>query len=155
MLTLNINGQTHEVDVPNDMPLLWVLRDVIGLTGTKYGCGSALCGACSVLIDNQPTRACVTPASETVGKSITTIEGLHGSVAETVQQAWVAEQVPQCGYCQSGQIVNTVALLSQNNSPSDQDIDNALSGNLCRCGTYQRVRAAVHSAAAQLKGKKS
>jgi isoquinoline 1-oxidoreductase alpha subunit len=155
MLTLTINGKAHEVDVPNDMPLLWVLRDVVGLTGTKYGCGSALCGACSVLIDNQPARACVTPASETVGKSITTIEGLHGAVAETVQQTWVAEQVPQCGYCQSGQIVNTVALLSQNNSPSDQDIDNALAGNLCRCGTYQRVRAAVHSAAAQLKGKKS
>lgn len=155
MLTLNINGQTHEVDVPDEMPLLWVLRDVIGLTGTKYGCGSALCGACSVLIDNQPARACVMPASETVGKSITTVEGLHGAVAETVQHAWVAEQVPQCGYCQSGQIVNTVALLSQNNSPSDQDIDNALAGNLCRCGTYQRVRAAVHSAAAQLKGKKS
>lgn len=153
MLTLNINGQTHEVDVPNDMPLLWVLRDVIGLTGTKYGCGSALCGACSVLIDNQPARACVLPASETVGKSIITVEGLHGAVADVVQHAWVAEQVPQCGYCQSGQIVNTVALLSQNNSPSDQDIDNALSGNLCRCGTYQRVRAAVHSAAAQLKGK--
>lgn len=153
MLTLNINGQTHEVDVPNDMPLLWVLRDVIGLTGTKYGCGSALCGACSVLIDNQPARACVLPASETVGKSITTVEGLQGAVADAVQHAWIAEQVPQCGYCQSGQIVNTVALLSQNNSPSDQEIDDALSGNLCRCGTYQRVRAAVHSAAAQLKGK--
>jgi len=150
MLSLTINGETHEVDVPNEMPLLWVLRDVVGLTGTKYGCGSALCGACSVLIDNQPARACVLPVSETVGKSITTVEGLHGAVAETVQQAWVSEQVPQCGYCQSGQIVNTVALLSQNNSPTDQDIDTALAGNLCRCGTYQRVRAAVHTAAAKL-----
>ncbi len=155
MLTLTINGKAHEVDVPNDMPLLWVLRDVVGLTGTKYGCGSALCGACSVLIDNQPARACVLPVSETVGKSITTVEGLHGAIAETVQHAWIAEQVPQCGYCQSGQIVNTVALLATNNSPTDQDIDTALAGNLCRCGTYQRVRAAVHSAAAQLKGKQS
>lgn len=150
MLSLTINGETREVDVPDDMPLLWVLRDVVGLMGTKYGCGSGLCGACSVLIDNQPMRACVLPVSEAVGKTITTIEGLHGAVAETVQQAWVSEQVPQCGYCQSGQIVNTVALLSQNKSPNDQEIDDALAGNLCRCGTYQRVRAAVHTAADKL-----
>ncbi len=144
---LLINGQARSVEVDPDTPLLWVLRDDLHLTGTKYGCGIAQCGACTVHVDGKPTRACVTPASSLVGAKITTIEGLGGS--HPVQQAWVAHDVPQCGYCQSGQIMAAAALLADNRHPSDADIDAAMSGNICRCGTYQRIRAAIKAAAGQ------
>ena len=147
MITLEINGQTHEVDVDPDTPLLWVLRDAIGLTGTKFGCGRALCGACTVHVDGQPTRSCVLPIEGVAGAAITTIEGLKGKEAEAVRTAWQALDVPQCGYCQSGQIMTAVALLSETPKPSDGDIDDALTGNICRCATYHRIRAAVHEAA--------
>jgi isoquinoline 1-oxidoreductase subunit alpha len=146
-MNLLINGSSHEVDAPDDMPLLWVLRDLVGLTGTKFGCGMALCGACTVHLDGHPIRACVTPASAVAGKSITTIEGLSGDGTHPVQRAWQEIDVVQCGYCQSGQIMAAAALLAQTPQPSDSDIDAALAGNLCRCGTYQRIRAAVHRAA--------
>lgn len=146
-MNLTINGQAVQTDTPADMPLLWVLRDQLQLTGTKFGCGVAACGACTVLVDGQAVRSCVTPASLTVGKSIRTIESL-GSAAQphALQLAWVAEQVPQCGYCQSGMLMAATALLARKPKPSDADIDEAMT-NICRCGTYQRVRAAIHRAA--------
>ncbi|MFZ9994532.1 MAG: (2Fe-2S)-binding protein [Steroidobacteraceae bacterium] len=146
-MQLTINNQTLNVDVEDDTPLLWVLRDEIGLTGTKYGCGMALCGACTVHIEGVPIRACVTPVSAVVGQSITTIEGLSPDLNHPVQKAWLELDVPQCGYCQSGQIMSAVALLANNPQPTDADIDAAMSGNLCRCGTYPRIRAAIHRAA--------
>ena len=146
-MKLDINGKQHDVDVPEDMPLLWVLRDVVGLTGTKFGCGMAQCGACTVHVDGAPIRSCITPASAFAGKKITTIEGLSADVTHPVQRAWIEVDVVQCGYCQSGQVMAAAALLAQKPKPTDADIDTAMSGNLCRCGTYQRIRAAVHRAA--------
>jgi isoquinoline 1-oxidoreductase alpha subunit len=149
MLTLIINGQRRKADVDPDTPLLWVLRDTLGLTGTKYGCGIAACGACTVHIDGAPVRSCGVPVSAAVGKAITTIEGLAaGSKLHKVQQAWIDYDVPQCGYCQSGMIMAVVALLKQKPKPTDADIDAAIT-NICRCGTYQQVRAAIHAAAAE------
>lgn len=151
MIPLSVNGKTHKVDADGDTPLLWVLRDHLNLTGTKYGCGIAACGACTVHLDGQPIRACMTPVSAAAGKKITTIEGLNSKVGRAVQAAWEKLDVVQCGYCQSGQIMSAVALLSSNKRPSDSDIDNAMNGNLCRCATYQRIRAAIHTAAKTLK----
>ena len=150
MLKLNVNGQSHEVDVEPDTPLLWVLRDTIGLTGTKYGCGVAACGACTVHLNGVPVRACMTPVSSAIGQQVVTIEGAHDRVAKAVQTAWGKLDVVQCGYCQSGQIMAAVALLARNRKPSDADIDNAMSGNICRCDTYSRIRAAIHEAAKTL-----
>lgn len=152
MVTLTINGKTQEVEVAQDTPLLWVLRDTLGLTGTKFGCGMALCGACTVHIDGVAARSCVTPVNAVSGKSVTTIEGLSGDRSHPVQQAWMEIDVPQCGYCQSGQIMSAAALLSSNAKPSDADIDTAMAGNICRCGTYPRIRKAIHRAA-ELTGK--
>jgi isoquinoline 1-oxidoreductase subunit alpha len=146
MVALNVNGKDVSVDVEADIPLLWVLRDELGLRGTKYGCGIAACGACTVHIDGQPVRACVMPVSAVEGKKITTIEALSSDGSHPVQKAWVQLQVPQCGYCQSGQIMAAAALLSTNKKPSDADIDSAMT-NICRCGTYVRIRAAIHLAA--------
>jgi len=146
-MKLTVNGQEHEVDVPADMPLLWVLRDVMGLTGTKFGCGMAQCGACTVLVEGKAVRSCVRPASTVAGQAITTIEGLSAHGDHPVQVAWTEVDVVQCGFCQSGQILATAALLAARPKPTDAEIDAALSGNLCRCGTYQRIRAAVHRAA--------
>ncbi len=146
-MKLTINGTEREVDAPSDMPLLWVLRDLLGLTGTKFGCGIAQCGACTVHLDGAPKRSCVTPVSFAAGKKITTIEGLSSDASHPVQRAWAELDVVQCGYCQSGQIMSAAALLAAKSDPSDADIDAALSGNICRCGTYQRIRAAVHRAA--------
>lgn len=151
MITLNVNGKAQQVDVDPETPLLWVLRDTIGLTGTKYGCGMALCGACTVHVDGEPVRSCVTPVSAVGDKPITTIEGLSADRSHPVQRAWIELDVPQCGYCQSGQIMSAAALLAKNPNPSNEDIDNAMSGNLCRCGTYGRIRAAIHRAA-KMKG---
>lgn len=151
-MKLNVNGTEREVDAPADMPLLWVLRDLMGLTGTKFGCGIAQCGACTVHIDGAPLRACITPVAAVAGKKITTIEGLSADGQHPVQQAWAELDVVQCGYCQSGQIMSAVALLSKIPTPTDTDIDQALSGNICRCGTYPRIRAAVHRAAKIDKG---
>ena len=146
-MKITVNDQVHELDVEPDMPLLWALRDELGLTGTKYGCGVAYCGACTVLVDGQPTRSCVTPVASFEGRKITTIEGLaSGTTLHRVQQAWIEHQVPQCGYCQSGQILAAVGLLSEKPDPSDAEIDAAIT-NVCRCGTYTRVRAAIHAAA--------
>ena len=145
--TLNVNGETHTVDVSPDTPLLWVLRDELGLTGTKYGCGEALCGVCTVLLNGAPVRSCVMPVSAVGGSRVVTIEGLSPDGSHPVQKAWIEENVPQCGYCQPGQILAAVALLKQNSHPSDEDIDAAMSGLLCRCGTYQRIRRAIHVAA--------
>ena len=148
MITLNINGRSQEVDVPPDMPVLWVLRDVVGLTGTKFGCGVAACGACTVHLEGQAIRSCVTPVSAVAGKAITTIEAIGATpVGKKVQEAWIALDVPQCGYCQSGQIMSASALLARNAHPTDADIDAAMAGNICRCGTYRRVRAAIKQAA--------
>ncbi|MTI01811.1 (2Fe-2S)-binding protein [Roseibium sp. RKSG952] len=149
--TLKINGTSHQVDLPDDVPLLWVLRDEVGLTGTKFGCGVAACGACTVHIDGEAVRSCQVALSDVWG-DVTTIEGIGSpdSMA-AIQQAWVDHQVAQCGYCQSGQIMQAAALLAENPSPSDTDIDDAMQGNLCRCGTYPRIRAAIHDAAAKLK----
>ncbi|NCT68806.1 MAG: (2Fe-2S)-binding protein [Rhodanobacteraceae bacterium] len=152
MITLQLNGKTLQVDAAPDTPLLWVLRDHLGLTGTKFGCGVALCGACTVYLDGQPTRACVTPLAGVGARKVTTIEGLDGKVAQAVQAAWDTLQVPQCGYCQSGQVMSATALLGANPRPSDADIDLAMAGNLCRCGTYLRIRAAIHEAARRLEG---
>jgi len=146
-MKLLVNGTEHEVFVAEDMPLLWVLRDVLGLTGTKFGCGMAQCGACTVLVDGQPIRSCVRPAAAIAGRAVTTIEGLGARGDHPVQRAWTEIDVVQCGYCQSGQIMAAVALLRAKPKPTDADIDAALSGNLCRCGTYQRIRSAVHRAA--------
>jgi isoquinoline 1-oxidoreductase alpha subunit len=145
---LTINGRKQQVDVPPDMPLLWVLRDVIGLTGTKFGCGVALCGACTVHLDGIPSRSCVTPVSAAAGRAITTIEGIGATAAgKKIQQAWLDLEVVQCGYCQSGQIMSASALLAKNANPNDADIDTGMSGNICRCGTYTRIRAAIKQAA--------
>jgi len=150
MISLNINGKNLRVEAEADTPLLWVLRDELHMSGTKFGCGMALCGACTVHIDGQPTRACVMPASAAVGKKITTIEAIGASpVGKRVQQAWAEIDVPQCGYCQSGQIMAATALLKAIPKPTDKDIDQAMSGNICRCGTYPRIRAAIHKAAGQ------
>lgn len=147
---LNINGEQKSFDVDDDMPLLWVIRDVAGLTGTKFGCGRAQCGACTVHVDGVPTRSCQLQVSDAVGSTITTIEGVTGKVAETVQKVWADLDVPQCGYCQSGQVMAAVALLNETPKPTDEDINDALSGNLCRCATYQRIRAGIHEAAKRL-----
>ena len=147
-IQLVINGKPQSVDVPANMPLLWVLRDTLGMTGTKFGCGMALCGACTVHIDGEATRSCVTPVSSVTGKKITTIEGLSPDRSHPVQRAWIEVDVPQCGYCQSGQIMSAVSLLSQNPKPSEAEIDAAMKGNICRCGTYHRIREAVRRAAA-------
>ncbi len=151
-MKLNVNGTEREVDAPADMPLLWVLRDLMGLTGTKFSCGIAQCGACTVHIDGAPLRSCITPVAAVAGKKITTIEGLSADGQHPVQQAWAELDVVQCGYCQSGQIMSAVALLTKIPTPTDTDIDQALSGNICRCGTYPRIRAAVHRAAEIDKG---
>ena len=149
-VTLTVNGQKRVVAVDEDVPLLWVLRDELGLTGTKYGCGIAQCGACTVYVDGSPVRSCVTPAAAVDGKEVTTIEGLSGRAAEAVQVAWNALDVPQCGYCQSGQIMSATALLIGNRKPTDENIDAAMSGNICRCATYNRIRAAIHDAARRM-----
>ncbi len=147
-MDLMINGETRQIGVPSDMPVLWVLRDVLGMTGTKFGCGMALCGACTVQLDGQAIRSCVTPVSAAAGKAITTIEAIGATpVGKKVQAAWIALDVPQCGYCQSGQIMSASALLARNARPTDADIDAAMAGNICRCGTYGRVRAAIKRAA--------
>jgi len=151
MITLDVNGQQLAADAADDTPLLWVLRDYLKLTGTKFGCGMAQCGACTVHIDGTPTRSCILPVSAVAGKKITTIEHVAtGAVGKAVQDAWIAGNVPQCGYCQSGQIMSATALLEQNKAPSDAQIDAAMSGNICRCGTYPRIREAIHRAAAAL-----
>jgi isoquinoline 1-oxidoreductase alpha subunit len=151
MLSLNVNGKRVEVDAESDTPLLWVLRDYLNLTGTKFGCGMALCGACTVHIDGAATRSCTTPASSVAGKRITTIEAVGTSKAgKAVQTAWVLENVPQCGYCQSGQVMSATALLGSKKNPSDADIDSAMAGNICRCATYPRIRAAIKRAAKEL-----
>ena len=152
MISLDVNGKRQQVDAAADVPLLWVLREKLGLTGTKYSCGIAVCGACTVQVDGQPVRSCVTPASAVAGKKVTTIEGLSAKTDHPVQRAWIELDVPQCGYCQSGQIMSAAALLARKPSPTDADIDDAMAGNICRCGTYQRIRAAIHRAAAIQKG---
>ncbi|HEY5896590.1 MAG TPA: (2Fe-2S)-binding protein [Burkholderiales bacterium] len=151
MITLNVNGKAVKVDVDPDTPILWALRDNLGMTGSKFGCGMALCGACTVHLNGAPIRSCSTPVSQAVGKKITTIEAVHTSaLGKAVQAAWIKNDVPQCGYCQSGQIMSAVALLAANKNPSDQQIDEAMAGNVCRCGTYNQIRAAIKDAAATL-----
>ncbi len=151
MLAFKVNGQPRSIDSDPETPLLWVLRDDLGLTGTKYGCGVAQCGACTVHVDGKPLRSCSAPVSAVSGKNVTTIEGLKSKAAKAVQKAWIDLDVVQCGYCQSGQIMSAVALLDAKPKPSDRDIDLAMAGNICRCATYQRIRAAIHTAAASLK----
>lgn len=151
MIKLTINNKSYEVDASPDMPLLWAIRDLVGLTGTKFGCGMALCGACTVHLDGSPIRSCSFPVSAAAGKKITTIEGLSERVGQAVQKAWIELQVPQCGYCQSGQIMSATALLKSKPNPTDADIDAAMQGNLCRCGTYQRIRSGIHRAAELIK----
>ena len=151
MITLRINKKTHSVDVDPNMPLLWVLRDTLGMMGTKFGCGMALCGACTVHLNGVPIRSCVFPVASSQNNEITTIEGLSRNGDHQVQQDWIAEEVPQCGYCQAGQIMSASALLAKNSSPTDADIDNTMSGNICRCGTYQRIRRAIHRAASTIR----
>jgi aerobic-type carbon monoxide dehydrogenase small subunit (CoxS/CutS family) len=146
-MVFEVNGKRYDVDVSPDMPLLWVLRDTIGLTGTKFGCGLGQCGACTVHLDGAATRSCLTNASAATGKKITTIEGLSPTSSHRLQRAWIEEQVPQCGYCQSGQLMSAAALLAKTPSPTDAQIDSAMAGNICRCGTYQRIRRAIHRAA--------
>ncbi|HEX9137977.1 MAG TPA: (2Fe-2S)-binding protein [Nitrospirota bacterium] len=146
-ITLTINGKQYSPDVDPQTPILWVLRDTLALAGTKFGCGMSLCGACTIHLDGEAFRSCITPVSKAVGRKITTIEGLSADHLHAVQDAWIAEEVPQCGYCQSGQIMAAAALLARNPHPTDGDIDEAMSGNICRCGTYQRIRAAIHRAA--------
>jgi isoquinoline 1-oxidoreductase alpha subunit len=155
MIAFTVNGRRQQVDVPADTPLLWVLRENLGLTGTKYGCGMAICGACTVHVDGAPMRACVTPASAVAGRKVTTIEGLSVTGDHPVQRAWIEVDVPQCGFCQPGQIMSAEALLAAKPSPTDADIDDAMAGNICRCGTYQRIRTAIHRAAALRKGGRS
>lgn len=150
MLTVTVNGRRHDIDIEPDTPLLWVLRDQLALNGTKYSCGIGVCGACLVLVDGRPLASCVTPVSAVVGKRIETIEGVGGPVAEAVKAAWIAEEPPQCGYCQSGQILAAISLLSSNPDPSDDDIDAAMSGIHCRCGTYPAIRRAIRLAAGEL-----
>ena len=151
MITLNINGRDTQIDVDPSMPILWALRDLLNLTGTKFGCGAALCGACTVHLDGQAIRSCITPLTNAVGRKITTIEAMEADqVGKAVQAAWIKHDVPQCGYCQSGQVMSATALLTANKAPTDADIDAAMSGNICRCGTYQRIRAAIKDAAASL-----
>ncbi|WP_459615780.1 (2Fe-2S)-binding protein [Bordetella sp. 2513F-2] len=150
MANLTINGKSQEIDVPDDMPLLWVIRDRLGMTGTKFGCGMAMCGACTVHLDGQPIRSCITPVAAAAGKQITTIEAVgEDAVGRAVQQAWTEIGVPQCGYCQSGQIMAATALIKSNATPTDEDIDAAMSGNICRCGTYPRIRAAIKQVASK------
>ncbi len=150
MISLNVNGTTHEVDVSPDTPLLWVIRENLGMTGTKFGCGIAQCGACTVHLDGNPVRSCSLPVSVAAGRAITTIEGIGGEALHPVQQAWLEHQVPQCGYCQSGQIMSAVALLERSPSPTDEEIDSAMSGNICRCGMYGRIKTAIKTAAGQV-----
>ncbi len=150
MIRFTLNGLAQDVNVEGDMPLLWAIRDVIGLTGTKFGCGQALCGACTVWIEGQATRSCQIQMADVAGKSVTTIEGASGRIADAVRKAWISLDVPQCGYCQSGQVMAAIALLNDNRKPSDSDIDAAMSGNICRCATYQRIRGAIHEAARSL-----
>jgi isoquinoline 1-oxidoreductase alpha subunit len=152
MASLLVNGKTVQVDAAPDTPLLWALRDHLGMTGTKFGCGASLCGACTVHVDGVPTRSCQTPISKVAGKKVTTIEGLDGRVAKAVQAAWDKIQVPQCGYCQSGQVMAATALLAKTPRPNDAQITEAMQGNICRCGTYGRIRAAINDAAKQLEG---
>ena len=149
--TFELNGKSTTLDADPAMPLLWALREVAGLPGTKFGCGMALCGACTVHLDGKAIRSCVTPLSSVAGRKVTTIEGLESKQAKAVQAAWIELQVPQCGYCQSGQVMSATALLEKNPAPTDADIDSAMSGNICRCATYSRIRAAIHSAAQVLK----
>jgi isoquinoline 1-oxidoreductase subunit alpha len=151
-VTFFLNGKSQSVDVSPEMPLLWVLRDTLNLTGTKFGCGMALCGACTVHVNGEATRSCITAISNVAGKRVTTIEGLSTGASHPVQRAWIEEDVPQCGYCQSGQIMSAAALLTKKPNPTDADIDDAMSGNICRCGTYQRIRKAIHRAAAMRGG---
>jgi aerobic-type carbon monoxide dehydrogenase small subunit (CoxS/CutS family) len=148
MISITVNGTPHAVDISPDTPLLWVLRDHLDLTGTKFGCGEGLCGACTVLIDGSPTRSCITPVGDVQGKKITTIEGI--SATQPLKRAWLSEEVSQCGYCQPGQLMSAVALLAQKPQPTDGDIDAAMSGNICRCGSYGRIRRAIHTAAGQI-----
>lgn len=155
MVSLVVNGRPQNLDVEPDMPLLWALRDTLALTGTKYGCGIAQCGACTVHVDGQPVRACITPVSAVAGKRVTTIEGLSAAGDHPVQKAWMEVDVPQCGFCQPGQIMSAAALLASKATPTDGDIDSAMAGNICRCGTYQRIRAAIHRAAVLAKGGRS
>jgi aerobic-type carbon monoxide dehydrogenase small subunit (CoxS/CutS family) len=152
-ITVVVNDNRYTIDVAPETPLLWVLRDTLNMTGTKFGCGMALCGACTVHINGEASRSCITPISSVVGRKVTTIEGLSADGSHPVQQAWMEEDVPQCGYCQSGQIMSAVALLSKKPNPTDADIDDAMSGNICRCGTYQRIRKAIHRAASSMAGK--
>ncbi|MEZ4333305.1 MAG: (2Fe-2S)-binding protein [Myxococcota bacterium] len=153
MTRFELNGRNVEVDAPEETPLLWILRDHLGLTGTKFGCGKSLCGACTVHLEGTPIRSCTTPLASVAGKRITTIEGLSGRVAEAIQNAWDRHQVPQCGYCQSGQVMTATALLTTNATPDDAAITDAMSGHLCRCGTYGRIRLAIRSAAQDLEGR--
>lgn len=151
MISLEVNGKKYEVEVAPDVPLLWVIREHLGLTGTKYGCGISMCGACTVHVNGQTVRSCITPVSSVIGKKVVTIEGIGTTrLGKAIQDAWIADDVPQCGYCQSGQIMSAVALMGKNPKPSDADIDVAMSGILCRCGTYQRIRRAIHRAAKML-----
>jgi isoquinoline 1-oxidoreductase subunit alpha len=154
MTKLTVNGTERSVDVPPGTPLLWVIRESLGLTGTKFGCGMALCGACTVHLDGEAVRSCVTPLSRAAGRDVTTIEGLAADVGGPLREAWIAEDVPQCGYCQSGQIMSAAILLRARAKPTDQDVDDAMSGNICRCGTYERIRRAIHVAAASRAGGK-
>ena len=150
-ISFNLNGSTVSVQAEPDTPLLWVIRDEVGLTGTKFGCGAALCGACTVHLDGTAIRSCQTPVSSVAGKKVSTVESLSGNNSHPLQKAWIKHQVPQCGYCQSGQLMSAAALLATNKNPSDADIDKAMSGNLCRCGTYNRIRAAIKDAAAEMR----
>ena len=153
--SLKVNGKAVTAKSEPDTPLLWVIRDEVGLTGTKFGCGAGLCGACTVLLDGQPIRSCSTPLSRTAGRLVSTVESLSANNSHALQKAWIKHDVPQCGYCQSGQLMSASALLAKNKNPSDTDIDNAMSGNICRCGTYVRVRAAIKTAAAEMRGAKA
>lgn len=154
MLEIKVNGKTKKVDVDPEMPLLWVLREEAKLTGTKFSCGAGLCGACTVYVDGEPMRSCVLPVAKVQNKNVTTIEGANSEIVTALQEAWVAENTPQCGYCQSGQIMTAAVLLKSNPKPTDGDIDDAMSGNICRCGTYQRIRRAIHRAADKLGSQK-